>query len=162
MMLRASADLPERSEFRCHLRTEPRGWHRQGRAEPRRHRNDRITRDCAQRARPQHDMVAVAELMNIKPETCSNIAQGSQLESFCACEPSPRVSFTFPASPSNVVTVIPAHCASAASSVKSLRPADRARRWASSRAANWKACGSASRSVARSRVRSLGPERQHS
>ena len=35
---------------------------------------------------PQHDMVAVAELMNIEPETCSNIAQGSQLESFCACE----------------------------------------------------------------------------
>ena len=51
------------------------------------------------------------------------------------------MSFTFPASPSKVVTLRPAHSASAASSVKSSRPAAVARRCASSRAAKPKACG---------------------
>ena len=54
---------------------------------------------------------------------------------------SPVVSFTFPASPSNTATRCPAHSASAASSVKSSRPAAAARRCASSSIGNAKACG---------------------
>ena len=64
----------------------------------------------------------------------------------------------FAGSPSNVATVNPAHSASAASSVKSLRPSRAARRWASRITSKRNACGvCAIRSRARSGVASTLP-----
>ena len=64
----------------------------------------------------------------------------------------------FAGSPSKVATVNPAHSASAASSVKSLRPSRAARRWASRMTSKRKACGvCAIRSRARSGVASTLP-----
>ena len=64
----------------------------------------------------------------------------------------------FAGSPSNVATVNPAHSASAASSVKSLRPSRAARRWASRMTSKRNACGvCAMRSRARSGVASTLP-----
>ena len=61
-------------------------------------------------------------------------------------------------SPSKVATVNPAHSASAASSVKSLRPSRAARRWASRMTSKRNACGvCAMRSRARSGVASTLP-----
>ena len=61
-------------------------------------------------------------------------------------------------SPSKVATVNPAHSASAASSVKSLRPSRAARRWASRMTSKRNACGvCAIRSRARSGVASTLP-----
>ena len=66
----------------------------------------------------------------------------------------------FAGSPSKVATVNPAHSASAASSVKSLRPSRAARRWASRITSNRNACGvCAMRSRARSGVASTFPLR---
>ena len=68
------------------------------------------------------------------------------------------VSFTLPRSPGNTATSRPAHSASAASSVKSSRPAARARRWASSNDAKRNACGVCTvRSEARSSVSRTRP-----
>ena len=64
----------------------------------------------------------------------------------------------FAGSPSKVATVNPAHSASAASSVKSLRPSRAARRWASRITSKRNACGvCAMRSRARSGVASTSP-----
>ena len=68
------------------------------------------------------------------------------------------VSFTLPLSPANVATFMPAHSASAASSVKSSRPSLAARRCASSSAGKANACGvCTARSSARSTVPATWP-----
>ncbi len=102
-----------------------------------------------------HQMIALAKGMNVVTGAGPDVAEQAARRASSRAKSSGVVSFMFPASPSKVATVNPAHSASAASSVKSLRPSCAARRCASRMASKRNDCGvCAIRRCARSGVAS--------
>ena len=72
-------------------------------------------------------MIAGPEGVHVVAEAGAHIVSAASSARPARAKSSAVVSFTLPASPSKVLTLMPAHSASAASSVKSSRPAARAR-----------------------------------
>ena len=101
----------------------------------------------------ERDMIAGAEGMHVDAGAGAHVAERGEGGGLRAGKILAVVILMLPVSPANAVTVSPAHSASAASSVKSSRPAAAALRCASSKAGKAKACGVCTRrKLARSSV----------
>ena len=90
----------------------------------------------------QHDMIAGREGVHVDAGAGAHVAKLGELRRLRArAKSSGWVILILPGSPANTATFMPAHSASAASSVKSSRPAAAALRCAASKGAKAKACG---------------------
>ena len=107
----------------------------------------------------ERDVIAGREGMHVDAGAGAHIAERARRRALRRARNRPAlVILMLPGSPAKTLTFMPAHSASAASSVKSSRPCAAARRWAASRAAKSKACGVCTRRrLLRSSVLSTRP-----